>query len=135
MPNTSIVKACIMCLVFLATMSFMPKQSSAMVAQGVVFRSPPFSTCMQGETHYLANPCDGSIVVHLKRYLNLDSYIGEYVRVTGPEVGVECAIINVEDIMVLPTPECCKCDLNHDCRCDMQDWLLFGKEWGRTNCP
>jgi subtilisin family serine protease len=29
----------------------------------------------------------------------------------------------------------CECDLNHDGRCDMQDWLLFGGDWGRTNCP
>jgi len=26
------------------------------------------------------------------------------------------------------------CDLNTDCRCDMQDWLLFGQRWGATNC-
>ena len=29
----------------------------------------------------------------------------------------------------------CDCDLNHDGRCDMRHWLLFGKNWGRTNCP
>ena len=29
----------------------------------------------------------------------------------------------------------CKCDLNYDGRCDMQDWLLFGEDWGRTDCP
>jgi hypothetical protein len=29
----------------------------------------------------------------------------------------------------------CECDLNHDGRCDMQDWLLFGQDWGRTDCP
>ena len=29
----------------------------------------------------------------------------------------------------------CECDLNHDGRCDMQDWLLFGEDWGRTDCP
>ena len=28
----------------------------------------------------------------------------------------------------------CECDLNHDGRCDMQDWLLFGEDWGRTDC-
>ena len=28
----------------------------------------------------------------------------------------------------------CECDLNHDHNCDMQDWLIFGKDWGRTNC-
>jgi hypothetical protein len=28
----------------------------------------------------------------------------------------------------------CECDLNADGRCDMRDWLLFGQDWGRTNC-
>jgi len=28
----------------------------------------------------------------------------------------------------------CECDQNHDGRCDMQDWLLFGQDWGRTDC-
>jgi len=28
----------------------------------------------------------------------------------------------------------CECDLNSDFRCDMQDWLLFGQDWGRTDC-
>jgi hypothetical protein len=26
------------------------------------------------------------------------------------------------------------CDLNGDCKCDMRDWLLFGQNWGRTDC-
>jgi len=30
--------------------------------------------------------------------------------------------------------EACECDLNIDGRCDMQDWLLFGQDWGRTDC-
>jgi len=30
--------------------------------------------------------------------------------------------------------EVCECDLTHDGRCDMQDWLLFGEDWGRTDC-
>jgi len=30
--------------------------------------------------------------------------------------------------------EPCECDLNHDGRCDMQDWLKFGEDWGRTDC-
>jgi len=29
----------------------------------------------------------------------------------------------------------CECDLNGDGRCDMRDWLIFGQDWGRTNCP
>ena len=28
----------------------------------------------------------------------------------------------------------CGCDLNCDGRCDMQDWLIFGEDWGRTDC-
>ena len=28
----------------------------------------------------------------------------------------------------------CECDLNQDERCDMADWLLFGEDWGRTDC-
>jgi hypothetical protein len=28
----------------------------------------------------------------------------------------------------------CECDLNRDGKCDMQDWLLFGQDWGRTDC-
>ncbi len=29
----------------------------------------------------------------------------------------------------------CACDLNKDGRCNMQDWLKFGEDWGRTDCP
>jgi hypothetical protein len=29
----------------------------------------------------------------------------------------------------------CECDLNADGKCDMQDWLKFGEDWGRTDCP
>ena len=28
----------------------------------------------------------------------------------------------------------CECDLNYDSTCDMQDWLMFGQDWGRTDC-
>ena len=28
----------------------------------------------------------------------------------------------------------CECDLNRDGKCDMQDWLLFGQDWGRVDC-
>jgi hypothetical protein len=32
------------------------------------------------------------------------------------------------------TADPCECDLNADGRCDMLDWLLFGEDWGRTDC-
>ena len=28
----------------------------------------------------------------------------------------------------------CHCDLTGDGRCNMRDWLLFGREWGRIDC-
>jgi hypothetical protein len=28
----------------------------------------------------------------------------------------------------------CGCDLNNDGNCDMLDWLVFGVDWGRTDC-
>ena len=31
-------------------------------------------------------------------------------------------------------PHFCDCDLNQDGICDMQDWLLFGEDWGRMDC-
>jgi hypothetical protein len=31
-------------------------------------------------------------------------------------------------------PPICECDLNGDGNCDMLDWLLFGVDWGRTDC-
>jgi len=33
-----------------------------------------------------------------------------------------------------PCADICECDLNHDGRCDMSDWLMFGEDWGRTDC-
>lgn len=31
-------------------------------------------------------------------------------------------------------PDICECDLNSDSECDMEDWLMFGEDWGRTDC-
>jgi hypothetical protein len=28
----------------------------------------------------------------------------------------------------------CRCDLNADGKCDMLDWLIFGRDWGATDC-
>ncbi|MEW6520621.1 MAG: hypothetical protein AB1461_14545 [Thermodesulfobacteriota bacterium] len=37
--------------------------------------------------------------------------------------------------LVYPPPPACECDLNSDGSCDMADWLLFGADWGRNDCP
>lgn len=38
-------------------------------------------------------------------------------------------------ILCSTAAEPCECDLNNDGVCDMQDWLVFGQDWGRTDCP
>ncbi len=35
---------------------------------------------------------------------------------------------------LIPIDPTCECDLTHDGRCNMQDWLLFGQRWGASNC-
>ena len=40
----------------------------------------------------------------------------------------------LESSAVKVYPEPCECDLNTDGVCDMQDWLIFGEDWGRTDC-
>jgi hypothetical protein len=34
----------------------------------------------------------------------------------------------------LAAVDICECDLNGDGKCDMLDWLLFGEDWGETDC-
>jgi len=40
----------------------------------------------------------------------------------------------IDHIRITGFPHMCECDLNQDTRCDMQDWLFFGEDWGRTDC-
>ena len=40
----------------------------------------------------------------------------------------------IDHIRITGFPHFCECDLNQDGMCDMQDWLLFGEDWGRTDC-
>ena len=47
---------------------------------------------------------------------------------------------NDPDIPFLDVPlivegvDFCECDISNDGKCDMEDWLLFGVGWGRTDC-
>ncbi len=62
-------------------------------------------------------------IYHMYAYADTEKEVtesNEYNNVMGPV-----------NIIVGP----CECDINHDGRCDMQDWLLFGGDWGRTDCP
>jgi hypothetical protein len=40
----------------------------------------------------------------------------------------------IDHIRITGLPHFCECDLNQDTLCDMPDWLIFGSDWGRTNC-
>ncbi len=62
-------------------------------------------------------------------YLYYDAW-GRLERIVNYEGG---AIESVEYYRYR-TLEVCACDLNADGRCDMRDWVLFGRDWGRTDC-
>jgi len=40
--------------------------------------------------------------------------------------------MGADELVPLAPP--CECDLTTDGKCDMQDWLVFGQDWGRTDC-
>ena len=40
----------------------------------------------------------------------------------------------IDHIRITGFPHFCECDLNQDGRCDVSDWIIFGEEWGRTDC-
>jgi hypothetical protein len=48
----------------------------------------------------------------------------------GDEDGNPVVDMGADELILNP----CECDLNEDGKCDMLDWLLFGQDWGRTNC-
>jgi len=68
-----------------------------------ILRYATASTC--GESYYLEY-CDGTEGYWLRSdTINLDAYVGQYVRVSGPRgVNPECDVINVTSIEVLPNP-------------------------------
>jgi len=53
----------------------------------------------------------------------------------GPDPCTEDESCNEETNTCEPVPQPCECDLTDDGVCDMQDWFLFGQDWGRTDCP
>lgn len=38
------------------------------------------------------------------------------------------------DNVTIDNSNLCGCDLNRDQNCDLNDWALFGQDWGRTDC-
>jgi len=58
-----------------------------------------------------------------------------YIKLVGLDNGGSAAGFDLDAVEALNSKyDCCECDLNQDGKCDMQDWLLFGQDWGRTDC-
>lgn len=127
-------KLFIICSILLTIIFFVtPIQASAASAFGIVRVAPPLSICMQGETHYLEDPCDGSLVTRLlSDTIDLNWYLDQYVEVEGTEIGVECSIINVQNIVILPEPICPtnSCITNSDCGTENWFWFYCAKPSG-----
>lgn len=55
--------------------------------------------------------------------------INEHGQISGT-----CELNGEKRGFILNLFDTCACDLNNDGRCDMQDWRIFGTNWGRTDC-
>jgi hypothetical protein len=72
-----------------------------------------------------------------KGRLELKGYVKEFV-LGGQELFVDNVSLGPIDMAFLliadDMTDYCECDLNSDGNCDMLDWLIFGYDWGRTDC-
>lgn len=69
--------------------------------EGVLQRFEGFSICMQGE-YELRDCANGRIVmVTPASGLDLNPLVGQYVRITGRDVGVECRVIEASEVTVM----------------------------------
>ncbi len=52
-------------------------------------------------------------------------------------IGILAVVVSICSFMPIPghAAPLCDCDLDNDGSCNMFDWLFFGKNWGRANCP
>ena len=80
-----------------------------------------------GETQTLVDVISYTTAGDYSMYAQIDSFeqieeLNETNNIFGPQT-----------IHVVPA-DSCECDLTNDGKCDMQDWLKFGEEWGHTDC-
>jgi len=76
---------------------------SPLVFRGQVERAST-SPCLQ-ETHILTDPCTGAETLLTSTQYNLDASLCSSITVSGPDVGVECPVIDVKTID--PSPPAC----------------------------
>lgn len=83
-------------------------ETTVLSGRGLLGRATGTSTCME-ETHVLTNPCTGLESTLLDSQFSsapLDDYLCQYVSVSGPDVGIECPIIGVQDLALVSPPSC-----------------------------
>ena len=84
-------------------------------------------------------------LIHIWGYFNEDPYLFDFtattfisksnIHVWSNEYNSWLIVANLTDVeMQIVLVDICECDLNVDGKCDMQDWLLFGEDWGCTDC-
>lgn len=67
-------------------------------AEGLVEPSVAGDWCNQFLTHEITDPCTGDISYLRSSFLDLDAHLCQHVLVDGPDVGVECTIIDVQSL-------------------------------------
>jgi hypothetical protein len=67
-------------------------------AEGLIEPSVAGDWCNQFLTHEISDPCTGEISYLKSSFFDLDAHLCQHVLVEGPDVGVECTIIDVESL-------------------------------------
>ena len=105
---------------------------------GNINADPMFVDQANGDFHLQqGSPCTDA-GDNLATALPATDFEGDDRRVDDPTVpdtgsGTPPMVDMGADEYVPPAPAC-ECDLTTDGKCDMQDWLVFGQDWGRTDC-
>jgi len=97
-------------VILLVFVAFGPPVSEATVlsGRGVLRQATGTSTCIE-ESHVLTDPCTGFESALLDSQFSsvpLDSYLCQYVSVSGTDVGIECPIIGVQELTFVAPPSC-----------------------------
>jgi len=97
------------------------------------------ATGIWSDWNNLAGPITGfSAAWTLHPPIDLTAYAGKKVRIafyhSDNDDGHQGPGWFIDHVRITGFAHFCECDLNQDGRCDMQDWLLFGQDWGRTDC-
>ena len=84
---------------------FTPTARAQLSGHGVIDLSP-VSFCLQGQ-YFLVDPCTGSRVLMQSSTINLGSLLCESGQADGPDVGIECPVIEVQSFV----PQALSCTL------------------------